>query len=412
MLQARSGLQGMPESKQGKERQQRALFVQFTARASGSPISGLVIVRALRKAGWAVDVVFGEGGDYERNYRAEGCRVHILPHGLWLSAARWWQQLRCWGLDLRAALRFVRLMRQIQPDLVYINNVTGAAAAAAARWKNVPSVWHFRELFHDLGGEFHYPPIGGRLFVRYLIGQLATRVITVSNSVRVSVLGESKKHPATVLPNAVFSEFFEESRSSVDCRKLLALPQAVPLIGVPGTLRPVKGHLFFLEAARRALDEMPECHFAITGDGHPGYKNELRASVQMKLIESRVHFLGTLDDMAAFYRACDLICVPSRSEAQGRTVIEPMAIGTPVIGTSVGGIPEAIKHEETGLLVRFEDVENLANSILRLLKNPALSRLLTAQARRQAETDFHEARYGCRVLGVVQEAMGVNSRRL
>jgi len=383
----------------------RIVFVQFTAEPSGSPLSGLLIVKALRARGWDVDAVFGRPGSCAALYAAAGCAVHDLPHGSWLSANRWFRQVLRWRSEWSAARRFSRLMKEIRPDLVYVNNITGVAAALAARWHGIPCVWHLREQFQDVGGDVRDPPLGGRAVVRLALDRLAAHVVAVSHAVRRNVFGDRPAPRVTVVPNAAFAEFFHEHRSPVECRRLLGLPLGVPIIGMPGALRPMKGHGFFLEAARRANVRHPDARFAITGSGQPAYRAQLEESIAGTPLADRVPFLGTVTDMAAFYRACDVICVPSQADACPRTAIEPLAIGTPVIGSDVGGISETLDHGRTGLLVPYGDAAALGTAFLRLLDDPDERSRLAAAARSRAEAEHREELYCGRILRIIDACL-------
>lgn len=381
------------------------MFVQFTGEPSGSPLSGLLIAKALRKRGSAVDAVFGRPGSCGPLYEAEGCRVHDVSHGSWLTADRWFRQILRWKSEWSAARRFSALMKETKPDVVYVNNVTGAAAALAARWNRIPCVWHLRELFQDVGGEVLDPPLGGRAVVRMALNRLASHIVAVSDAVRKNIVGDHPTPPVTVVPNAAFAEFFHEPRSLEECRLLLELPTGVPIIGMPGTLRPMKGHGFFLEAAGIANRRHPDCHFAITGSGQPAYKAQLEASIAGTPLADRVHFLGTVTDMAAFYRACDVICVPSRSDPCPRAAIEPLAIGTPVIGSDVGGISETLDHGRTGLLVPYGDSVALGAAFIKLLDDPGERARLAAAARARAEAEHREDLYCDRILRIIESVV-------
>jgi glycosyltransferase involved in cell wall biosynthesis len=382
----------------------RVLFVQFTAEPSGSPLSGLLIAEALRQRGTAVDVVFGRPGACAAQYEGIGCGVHHLRHGNWLTANRWFRQARTWPRELAVARDFTKLMRTSRPDLVYINNATGAAAAIAARWLNIPFVWHLRELFDDVGGEIRVPPVGGKAIARRLL-QLADHIVAVSDAVRRNVVGESSRIPVSVVPNAAFARFFNERRTPAECRDLLGLTRHGLLIGVPGTLRPMKGHTFLLDAAKQVHARFPECHFAITGTGPADYRAALEHFIVDAGLRNNVHFLGTVHDMAAFYRACDVICVPSRSDPCPRAAIEPLAIGTPVIGSDVGGISETIDHGRTGLLVPCADVNALTQQMVRLLSDAGLRASMATAAQSKALTHYREDMYQDRVLAIIDSVL-------
>jgi len=387
------------------DQERRLLFVQFTAEQSGSPISGLMTVKGLLRNGWQVDVVFGRSGPIARQYQESGCTVHLLAHGDWLSGERWWQQARRWAREAGAVLRFRRLMRSVKPQVVYVNNLTGVAAAVAARMLSIPCVWHLRELFDDVGGEMVTPVWGGRRLVGWAVSRLAAQIVSVSRAVRDNVVGDRARGRVRIIRNAALPAYFEECRSAAECRSLLELPQDVPIVGVPGTLRPMKGHEFFLKAAALVLQEIPSCVFAITGTGSPRYRADLDTIIGDTLLKKRVRFLGSVEDMAASYRACDALCVPSRGDPFPRTVIEPFAVGTPVVGTAVGGIPEAIEHEKTGLLVEYGDVEGLAQALVRLLRDPALRQRLAAGARAKALAEYREDLYQERIQSIIDEVI-------
>lgn len=381
------------------------LFIQYDARPGGSPTSGLMVVRALEQAGWRVEAVFAAPGPMMAQYEELGCRVHVLPHGQWLGGGSTWRGVRRWGRDLKAAAAFVRLMRQLRPELVYINTLTGFSAAAAARWLQIPALWHVRELFDDAGGEMHPPALGGKRLARMLLTRLPERIVVNSRAVAENVLGSAEHPKLTIVPNAVGDHFFEPHAAPEECRRRLGLPLGMPLVGVPGTLRPVKGHPWFLDAAARVAATLPACHFAICGDGTPAYRQELQEQVRRFGLEARVHFVGTVADMRDFYRAVDIVCVPSRSETFGRVVIEAFAAGVPVVASAVGGIREIVDDGVTGLLVEYGDVEGLASAMRRLHDDAGLRERLTTQAHRDAEDHYRERVYADRTLAVVNNAV-------
>ena len=382
-------------------RSRAVLFVQYTAEMTGSPISGHMIVAALLADGWNVEAVFSDSGPCHELYAKAGCSIHRLPHGTWLLGGTTFRRCRRWYPEFRAFLGFRRLIAQCRPQLVYVNNVTGVAAVAAARTLGVPCVWHIRELFQDVGGEMRSPFPGGRWLVRRLVRDLPDRIVSVSEAVHRSVVGAWKSAKACVVPNAVFQDFFANHRTREEARNRLGLPCGIPLVGVPGTLRPVKGHPFFLQAAGQVAEQIPDCHFALTGDGPAAYRAELEQQVEQTNLGTRTHFLGTVVDMPGFYRACDVVCVPSRSESFGRTVIEAFAAGVPVVGTAVGGMRETIEHEETGLLVPYGDVDILAETLTRLLSDGRVRSRLAEQAQAKAEQCYGERSYQVRINQIV-----------
>lgn len=348
-----------------------------------------MVIDALREAGFQVHAVYHQPGEMLRQYQDKCLTVRQIDHGRWLAGGPWHRRLRRLLDDWRAARKFEQLFRETQPDLVYINNLTGLSAALAARRLRISCIWHIRELFDDVGGEMHPPWPGGKRLVRYVLQRCANRIVVISRAVQENVLGMPTDDQTVIIPNAADGRFFREARCVEETRRLLGLPQGRPIVGVPGTLRPVKGHEFFLEAFARVVEARSNVVAAFAGDGEPQFRRTLLHRVTQLGLENHVVFLGTVADMPAFYRACDLICIPSRSESFGRTAIEAMAVGTPVVATDVGGLRETIHHGETGLLVPYGDVNPLASAMLELLTNDALAARLATTARINAEREYH-----------------------
>jgi len=380
----------------------RVLFLQLTARPSGSPTSGLMVVQALRELGAQVHAIFAQDGAMRADYEAAGCTTEILPHGQWLGGGPKHRRLRRWFRDWYAARRIARRIDELQPQLVYVNTLTGLSGALAANWRNIPCIWHVRELFDDVGGEMHDPWPGGRWAVRALLKKLATRVVVISEAVRQNVLGDTCREKTVLIPNAVDDRFFNVTLTQAEARQQLGLPLDRPIVGVPGTLRPVKGQDFFLRAFAAVVGHVPTVLAAITGDGDPNYRNLLRRIVEESHLENHVRFLGTVRDMAVFYRACDVICIPSRSESFGRTAIEAMAVGTPAVATCVGGLAETIEDGKTGWLVIHEQTDRLASALLGLLEDGNLGQKLASAAREHTATRFCRERYHKQICHLLQ----------
>ena len=380
-----------------------AVFLQPTAKPSGSPTSGLMVVEALQELGAQVHVIFAQDGSMRLDYEARGCTTEILPHGQWLAGGPKHRRLRRWIRDWQAARQIAQRLRRLRPALVYVNTLTGLSGALAAKWCRVPCIWHIRELFDDVGGEMHDPWPGGRKAVRWCLESLADRVVVISRAVWENVLGPSCAGKTVLIPNAVEDRFFELTLTREEARRQLGLPIERPIVGVPGTLRPVKGHEFFLQALPGVVASVPSVLAAITGDGDPAYRQRLLDLVAANNLNEHVVFLGTVPDMAVFYRACDVVCIPSRAEPFGRTAIEAMAIGTPVVATRVGGLGEIINAGKTGLLVEYPDTRNLGRSLVQVVQNTQLYRRLASCANASAQHDYCIPRFRRRLLSVITE---------
>jgi glycosyltransferase involved in cell wall biosynthesis len=135
-----------------------------------------------------------------------------------------------------------------------------------------------------------------------------------------------------------------------------------------------KGIDVLLRALSSLSDEEPVPRVWIVGDGPERPRLE-RLAARLG-VDDRVRFLGRRDDVADLLTACDVYVQPSRHEGLGVAALEAMAAGRPVVASRTGGLAESVVHERTGLLVPAEDPAALAESLARLLEDPALRKRL------------------------------------
>lgn len=149
-----------------------------------------------------------------------------------------------------------------------------------------------------------------------------------------------------------------------------------PLVLFVGKLSPGKGSADLVAASRRVLEEFPNTRFAFAGEGEIGDA------------APHLYALGALPnrDVLALYPLADVVVVPSIvPDALSRVIIEAMAAGRAVVATRVGGTPELIVHEKTGLLVERADPAGLSQALRRLLGDASLRTSLGAAARRHLD---------------------------
>jgi N-acetyl-alpha-D-glucosaminyl L-malate synthase BshA len=132
----------------------------------------------------------------------------------------------------------------------------------------------------------------------------------------------------------------------------------------------------------KLVQEQIDSKLVLVGDG-PDRSECERLSRELGL-SSRVIFLGKQEALVDILTAADLFLIPSQSESFGLAALEAMACGLPVISSSVGGLPELIKHSETGFIAEIGDIERMAKYTIDLLKNERKYRLFAESARKRA----------------------------
>ena len=152
------------------------------------------------------------------------------------------------------------------------------------------------------------------------------------------------------------------------------------LVGYVGRLdEPVKGVAVLLMAMARLHTLGGGPRLAVVGEGRSGAG--LRGALNRLGLEGQVSFLGLRHDIPRLMRAMDVLALPSLQEGSPNVILEGMAAGVVVLATDVGGIPELIRHGETGWLVPPGDPDAMATGIRFLLDNPQLAASMAASAR-------------------------------
>jgi glycosyltransferase involved in cell wall biosynthesis len=139
------------------------------------------------------------------------------------------------------------------------------------------------------------------------------------------------------------------------------------VVGIVGNVAENKGHMFLIRAWPKILAAVPHAKLVIVGTDTSDYASAVRREIAKLQIEPAIHWAGHQSNVPEIMQALDLVVCASLSEAFGLTAAEALAAGKPVVATKVGGLPETVLHQETGLLVDPGNATALATSITQLL---------------------------------------------
>lgn len=250
-----------------------------------------------------------------------------------------------------------------------------------------------RVIFSDQTSRSGVPPGG---FHRRL-SSLKTRIVSHwidliiadARYVRDSLVSESGFPPSkiTVLYNGVNPSRFDPKRDGRQLRAQLGVSEDAGVVASVSQAIPEKGLDIYLRAAQEVLRHKPDTVFLVVGDGPVLSKlRELAASLG---ISDNVIFTGLLQETQEVFAASDvMILLPRWREAFAFSMLETMASGKPLVASSVGAIPEAVVHGETGLLVPAEDPRATAAALMELLNDSDKARRMGAAARRRCEERY------------------------
>jgi len=221
-----------------------------------------------------------------------------------------------------------------------------------------------------------------------------------------------------VHPGVDLDQFRPQDKAAARAR--LGLPAAGKVVAFIGRIQPLKAPDIVLKAAALLLQKHPELteHLTVAVIGGPSgsglEKPELLTQLAHSLqISGSVRFVPPVSRSALvqWLAAADLVCVPSYNESFGLVAVEAQAVGTPVVAAAVGGLPTAVAHQRSGLLIDGHEVDDYANAFARVLLDDAFHRELSAGALTHA-AEFGWDRTAKQTLEVYQQAatnLGVNA---
>ena len=294
--------------------------------------------------------------------------------------------------DPRAVVGTLSVLREHRPDVVHTHlkhaDLVGTAAAALLRLP-VVSTLHIVE-DAPVGALGDYKRAAGLAARR----RLAARTVALSSRQRewYEELAGSDAG-LVVLPNGVADPGTADAAERSRLRAELGAGDGRPLIVSASLMRPEKGHDLLLDAVSLLPADLDPV-VALAGDGPLRSGLEARVAAD-PLLRDRVQFLGYREDVPALLAAADLVLHTSLADALPTTLMQALAVGTPVVATRVGGIPD-ILGDEAGVLADPVPAD-LAAAVARLLIDPDLRATMGAAGRRRFLAGFEAAGWAARL---------------
>jgi glycosyltransferase involved in cell wall biosynthesis len=358
----------------------RSLHIDTARTWRGGQNQALLTVLGLRGLGHRTVLVAHPQGELRRR-AAEGLDlIGLAPRS---------------ELDLAAAWRLARVFKQVEPAIVHAHDPHGVAVAATAIGFGglavKPTLVASRRVDFPLKlnalSQWKYRQVAAFLCASECIRQILIaqgipreRALTVHEGID---LGHVDAAPPTSMREAFW------------------LPTNAPIVGCVGALVEHKGHRHLVHAAKDIVRAVPEARIVILGEGD--MRDELARMLHELGLERHVLLPGFRPDVLSLLKTVDVFVMPSITEGLGTSILDAMACGKVVVASAVGGIPEVVAPEETGLLVPARDPSALAAAVVRLLGDRALATRMGEAGRARVKQHFTAER-------MVQETLDVYSR--
>ena len=331
-------------------------------------------LRALREAGFRVTLVSSPGILLDRIAVSEG--IKAIP----LAIARRISPFR----DFLSLIRLSWLLFRIMPDMTEFSTPkAGLLGTLAARITGVPvRVYMLRGL--------RLQAAQGRqqrilLWAERLAAGCAHVVLCNSASLRKEALALGISTPEKIRllgegsSNGV--DILRFSPGPSDVRAQLRLPRTAPVVGFVGRLTYAKGLPDLIEAFDLILTAEPSAHLLLVG-WFDAAEDALSAAWRARIDDHpRIHLTGMVADTAPYYRAMDVMVLPTWREGFPNVVLEAAASGVPVVTTLSTGSRDSVISDLTGYLVPPGYPTAICESVLRLIQNPERRRQMGLEAR-------------------------------
>jgi glycosyltransferase involved in cell wall biosynthesis len=319
-------------------------------------------LRALRQGGFRVTLIASPGALLERT----AAREEVAMIGL--SMRRDIAPVA----DLKSLLQLWWLLRLLKPDIAEFSTPKAGLLGSLAAWMaGVPArVYMLRGLKLEtakglkrallLGAERAAAACAQSVLCNSQSVMNEARALRLAPPAKLRLLGEGSS-------NGVDVERFSPGPSNV--HTWLGIPETAPVVGFVGRLTRDKGIPELIEAFDTILKGQPKAHLLLVG-WFDASEDALKAEWKRRIIEHpRIHCTGFVTDTAPYYRAMDVMVLPSWREGFPNVVLEAAATGIPVITTECTGARDSVLAEVTGLLIPPGYPVAISEAVLKLLRD-------------------------------------------
>lgn len=358
----------------------------------GSHISAALLIENLNGSRFEPVVVLHQEGAFGRYLQARSISYEIVPLPNTFFGKRRWSRLA--GL-VSSLWRLNRFIHDHDISLVHTQDARMHFAwALPTRLSKARMVWHQRSKLRM--SAFGRLPLA-----------MADRVICNSRFVEESIERFSSVG-STVVPNPIEVRWADLDRQKAKKALVeeLGLPSETVILGYFANYEDQKRPLIFVKTVANlvAAVGVPIAGLMF-GDARGSYRARISQTACEYGIFDHIHHMGFLSPVEPYLAGCDVVIVPAVEDAFGRTIVEAMLVGTPVVAALSGGHKEIIADGETGLLAQPDNHESFATSVLKLITENALREEIMRQAKVSAVASFSIARHVATISDIYESVL-------
>ncbi len=363
---------------------QRILFSESSLNLGGQELQALQQMVALRERGVEVRLACRPASKIHQ--AATERNLEILP------------VLFRNSLHVPSIARIAALIRAWQPEAVISHSGHDAnVCELAARFvAHRPVLIRARTYQHGIPHAWTY-------------NWLADMTIVPSREMRDRILQNRRIDPDRIhvlYPGLPFAEFARQAQQPLTAtiEQWLATHPG-PVLAHAAMLRAEKGHLFMLDVVASLLPEFPDLRYVIAGEG--AEREAIETRIRALKLEQHVLLAGMVHPVAALLRRAQIVIMPSLVEPLGMAQSEALSLGVPVVASNVGGIPETVSHQNTGLLAEAGDLKAWRETIAWALGHGGQMQSMAAAGREDVTARFSIEANIERLLSLIGNAAGM-----
>lgn len=371
----------------------KILYVITKSNFGGAQRYVYELATRLPKDAYEVAVAFGGEGILKTKLEEAGIRTRTIQS---------FERDISLSKELRAYGELSSIIKEERPDIVHLNSSkAGGTGALAARVDGVPRIiytahgWPFYEKRNVLA----------RLIIwtaSWVTTLLSHAVIVVSkhdqDHARMTGLSRKLSHIPTALPEISFKDR-DTARKALFPAEVIEAHQNDIWIVSTGEHTKNKNLGMLIEAIAK-LPEKSRSNVFLTLMGEGEDRPHLETLIQKHNLEAQVFFTGFVDDARTFLPAFDIFVLPSLKEGFPYGLLEAGAAGVPIIASNVGGIPELVVHNETGLLVDPHDTHSLTDALQTILNDTDAAQVRAVKLKEKVSAEYDIEKMMAKTLAV------------
>jgi glycosyltransferase involved in cell wall biosynthesis len=337
---------------------------------AGAEVQAYSLIKGLSKLeGILVEVITFNEGILSSKLRKDGISLDIVPE----SETNVISMIQ----------KIVSILWNKKTDILHTHgfkeNFIGGIAAKLCLLKAVVRTHHGQAMLKSKGLNGWIEKINAHLLTKHHI--------SVSEDLREFLKKNGyEQSKITMIHNGIDFERMDLGKGSDFLRKDFNIGENITVIGTIGRMEAIKGHKYFIEGAGLILEKEKNVCFVIVGDG--ALMEEMRNYAEKLNITQQIRFAGFRHDSLNCLNMFDIFALTSLHEGIPITLLEAMSLGKPIVATNVGGIPEVIENNYSGVLIPPEDPYSFAEACVRLANDSSLRERLSVKARAEVRRRF------------------------